>query len=79
MFSFKAQNPKISTALKIRSRREITFLSAGFLLLLVLIWYLWSHLSFLVDGFNAAFNLDISENSARGAFDLNDAARLLNK
>lgn len=60
-----------------KDKRELTFLLLGVLMLFVLVWYLVSNISFLVDSFNTAFNLSIKSSTASEKFNLNEAEEVL--
>jgi len=57
--------------------RELTFSILGALMFIVIIWYLISDISFLVDSFNSAFNPKIEHSSSQSSFHLDEAQEVL--
>jgi len=73
---------KISKIFKdiIRSRRELTFLIIGFLIFIVLVSFLYSNIKFLVDSFNAVFDVGGSSGAVqKQIFNIKDAKSILDQ
>jgi len=60
-----------------KKSQELTFFIFGFLILIIIIWYVVSNISFLVTGFNKAFNIDIQKNQNNLEFNIEGAKNTL--
>ncbi len=58
-------------------RTELTFVIAGVLIFIVTIWYLAGSISFLVDSFNSAFNVNVKGAGQQASFNLKEASDAL--
>ena len=57
--------------------QELTFFIVGVLIVIIIIWYIVSNISFLVTGFNKAFNIDIDKNNNNIHFNIEQAKEAL--
>jgi len=58
-------------------RTELTFIITGVLIFIVTVWYLAGSISFLVDSFNYAFNVNVKGAGQQASFDLKGASDAL--